>query len=168
MMSRREQEQKFLRIVADHHDLVAKVCYISSGPDAPFEDLYQEVLANVWEGLPGFRGESKVSTWLYRTAINTCLTWHRRNSRHSRNRISLESMVAEPAAGPDNAEFLSELRELHRLISRLEPLEKAIITMWLDEKSYDEISEVTGLTCNNIAVKMHRIKNKLSQMANGS
>lgn len=155
-----------MQIVSDYHDLVAKVCYLYSDASAPYEDLYQEVLANVWLGLENFRGEAKISTWLYRTAINTCLTWHRRTDRHARNRLSLEDLVAEPEAAPDNSEFLEQLRRLHDLISRLDPLEKAIITMWLDEKSYEEIALVTGLSRNNLAVRMHRIKDKLSKMAN--
>lgn len=154
-----------MRITATHHDLVAKVCYLYSGPGAPFDDLYQEVLANIWVGLDSFRGEASLSTWLYRTAINTCITWHRRNGRHTANRISLEEMVAEPAAGPDAPAFVEELRQLHTLISRLDPVEKAIITMWLDECPYEDISAVTGITRNNVAVRVHRIKDKLSRMA---
>lgn len=160
------REQRFTQIISDHHDLLAKVCYLYSGPDTPFDDLYQEVLANIWEGMDSFRGDAKLSTWLYRAAINTCITWYRRNSRHSANRISLEQMVAEPAAPPESSAFVGQLRALHAMISRLLPLEKAIITMWLDEKPYDEIAAVTGLSRNNVAVKVHRIKDKLSKMAN--
>lgn len=163
-MVKKAQEQEFLRIVADHHDLLAKVCFLYSDAGAPFEDLYQEVLANVWQGMSSFRGDAKISTWLYRTAINTCLTWHRRNRRHE-GAMRLEDLVSEPVAGPDTAEFLDNLRQLHALISRLEPLEKAIITMWLDEKPYEEISEVTGLGKNALAVRLHRIKAKLAKMA---
>ncbi len=166
MDTKKAREERFLRITADHHDLVAKVCYLYSGPGAPFEDLYQEVLANIWTGLDSFRGQASLSTWLYRTAINTCLTWHRRNSRHNARRLSLEDMVGEPADGsPDTAAFAEDLRQLHSLISRLDPVEKAIVTMWLDECPYEEISAVTGITRNNVAVRMHRIKEKLSRMA---
>lgn len=163
-MADKNLERQFLNIVAEYHDLLAKVCFMYSDAQSPFDDLYQEVLANLWQGLPMFRGDAKVSTWLYRTAINTCLSWHRRNRRHSGG-LRLEDLVGEPAAGPDNAAFLEELRELHALISRLEPLEKAIITMWLDEKPYEEMSEVTGLSKNTLAVRLHRIKTKLSKMA---
>lgn len=165
MDSKKAREERFIRITTDHHDLVAKVCYLYSGPGAPFDDLYQEVLANIWTGLDSFRGEASLSTWLYRTAINTCLTWHRRNSRHSSNRLSLEDMVVEPQAGPDSSAFVEELQQLHNLISRLDPVEKAIITMWLDECQYEDIAEVTGITRNNVAVRVHRIKEKLTRMA---
>lgn len=161
----KDRQQQFLDIIAAHGELVAKVCYLYSGPGAPFEDLRQEVLANIWEGMDSFRGEARMSTWLYRTAINTCLTWHRRNSRHNGGRISLEELISEPVDNDSSATFAQELRLLHSMIARLEPLEKALITMWLDERPYEEIAEVTGLTRNNIAVKIHRIKDKLARMA---
>ncbi|MDE6464023.1 MAG: sigma-70 family RNA polymerase sigma factor [Muribaculaceae bacterium] len=158
-----EREERFLEITDSHKQLVAKVCYLYSSPDAPFEDLYQEVLANIWEGMDSFRGEAKMSTWIYRTAINACLTWHRRNDRHSRDRIALEDLVAEPA-GTDST-LVEDIRALHALISRLDPLEKALITLWLDEKPYEEIAAIAGISRANVAVRIHRIKDKLSKMA---
>lgn len=101
----------------------------------------------------------------YRTAINTCLTWHRRNGRHSRSTVPLEEMFAEPADDGSLAVKLEELRILQGLISKLLPLEKAMITLWLDERSYDEIAAITGLSRANVAVKLHRVKDKLAKMA---
>ncbi|MDE6134954.1 MAG: sigma-70 family RNA polymerase sigma factor [Muribaculaceae bacterium] len=166
MTDKTEKETSFLELVDHYKEVVAKVCYMYAGPQAGFDDLYQEVLINIWQGMDSFRGDSKISTWIYRTAINTCITWHRRTARHSRCSTSLEDLVAEPAdTSDDTRTYLEEYRELHRLISRLGPLDKALITLWLEEKPYDEIAQITGISQGNVAVRIHRIKDKLSRMA---
>ena len=165
-----DKEHRFLNLIDSHKNIVAKVCYLYSSGAAHFDDLYQEVLINLWQGMDSFRGDSKPSTWIYRTAINTCITFHRRNDRYSSRAdksgvVSLDDIICEP---PDNScpnTDIDEIKELYRLISRLGALEKAIVTLWLDEKSYDEIALITGLSRSNVAVKIHRIKEKLSQMA---
>lgn len=166
MVSTREKEKEFLAVTDLYKEVIAKVCYLYSNPWASFDDLYQEVLINLWQGLDSFRGESKLSTWIYRTAINTCITWHRRNSRYTpRNTDRLDDMILEPADCSDTAAAMEEYRELYRLISRLGAVDKTLITLWLDEKSYEEIAEITGMSQANVAVRLHRAKEKLSKMA---
>lgn len=161
-----DKEQRFLAVTNEYKEVIAKVCLLYSSSSAPFEDLYQEVLLNLWQGLDSFRGEAKVSTWIYRTAINTCITWHRRASRHNpRYTEDIEKMIFEPADTSDGAAMIEQCRELYSLISRLGPLDKALITLWLDEKPYDEIARITGISGSNVAVRLHRIKDKLAKMA---
>ncbi len=161
-----EKEKEFLAITDRYREVVAKVCYLYSSATASFDDLYQEVLINLWQGMESFRGEAKMSTWIYRTAINTCITWHRRNGRHGGSTtIKLEDIVFDPADTASSAAMLEEYRELYRLISLLSPLDKALITLWLDEKPYDEIARIMGISASNVAVRIHRIKDKLSRMA---
>ena len=161
-----DKETQFVAVTDQYKEVIAKVCYMYASSAAPFDDLYQEVLINLWQGIDGFRGESKISTWIYRTAINTCITWHRRNDRHSgRNTLRLDELLAEPADSPSGRELLEEYRELYRLINKLGPIDKALITLWLDEKTYDEIALIMGLSKGNVAVKMHRAKEKLSKLA---
>lgn len=164
-MTATEREQLFLCVSDEHKALIAKVCYLYSSAAASFDDLYQEVLINLWNGIDGYRGDARVSTWLYRLAINTCISWHRRYDRHDSG-MSLDDLASEPA---DDGKAIADddIRYLHTLISRLDPLEKAIITLWLDEKPYDEIAIITGLSKANVAVKLHRIKEKLSHFAHG-
>lgn len=153
-----ELEQRFLQIVADNRQLICKVCYMYATDTDHFNDLYQEVVANMWQGLPTFRGEASISTWIYRMAINTCVTFYRRNRRNDNRNVSLESVMELPGEETSRAE---RLREMYRLIATLEPMEKALILMWLDERSYDEISQVTGLSRNNVASRLRRIRLKL-------
>ncbi len=144
--------------------VIAKVCYLFAGPGAGFDDLYQETLLNLWVGMDSFRGDAAVSTWIYRMAINTCITWHRRNDRHSRSSVSAEEAFGLSDPDGDAAqqtERLEELRMLHELIAGLNPIDKAIITLWLDERPYDEIAAVTGISKSSVAVKIHRIKARL-------
>ena len=159
-----DKETRFVAVTASYKEVIAKVCYIYVSPYASFDDLYQEVLINIWQGLDSFRGEAKLSTWIYRTAINTCITWHRRNQKYASS-TSLENLVAEPIVDSSGSQKIEQWQLLQQLISHLGPIEKAIITMWLDERSYDEIASVTGLSSGNIAVRIHRIKQKLSEMA---
>lgn len=166
MKRQSDKEQRFLAVTDSCKEIIAKVCLLYASPSAPFEDLYQEVLVSLWLGLDSFRGEAKMSTWIYRTALNTCITWHRTSGRHNPgNTLSLDSLIVEPADGQEAAAMKEELAELNRLVARLGPIDKALITLWLDEKPYDEISHIMGLSEANIAVRIHRIKEKLSRFA---
>ena len=155
-----EKEKRFMAIVDDNRRMIYKVCYMYADDDEHFKDLYQEVLANLWQGLDSFRGDARMSTWLYRTAINTCVTYFRRNAKHDNGKVGLETLADTPG---DDRDHQSELRQMYRLIGGLDRMEKAIILMWLDEKSYDEIAGVTGLPRNTVATRLHRIKQKLKE-----
>lgn len=159
-MRQSEKEARFLEVVNGNRQLLCKVCYMYASDRDHFQDLYQEVLANIWVGLDSFRGESAVSTWLYRTAINTCVTFFRRHNTHASSMTSLDFAADLEADDGSRAE---QLREMYRLISGLDKLDKAIILMWLDGRSYDEIAEVTGFRRNNVATRLHRIKQRLAE-----
>lgn len=167
MFGRRKHrnEEQFLAILEQYRDIVAKVCYIYASDSTPFDDLYQEVLINIWQGMESYRGEAKMSTWIYRTAINTCISSYRRNLRHSAAHVDrLSDLKLDIEAGMDSNR-LEEYHKLQSLISKLNPVDKAIISLWLDEKSYTEISAIIGISSSNVAVKLHRIKEKLTTMA---
>ncbi|MDE5566925.1 MAG: sigma-70 family RNA polymerase sigma factor [Muribaculaceae bacterium] len=160
MQNNNDKERQFIEMLDQYKSVIAKVCCIYVSPNADFDDLYQETVINLWNGFDKFRGEAKISTWIYRAAINTCITWIRRNKKHSNN----ETLDTEMPLIAEESSKLIDYRRLKTLISRLSPLEKAIVTLWLDEKSYDEIATITGLSHSNVAVKLHRIKEKMSKM----
>jgi RNA polymerase sigma-70 factor (ECF subfamily) len=160
-----DKEQLFLALLRQYDALVRKVCFMYSNRENPFEDLYQETMANLWRGYDSFRGEANISTWIYRTTVNTCITWMRRTSRYAANTTLNEA--AAVVAG-DDTEKQANLREMYQIISCLDKLEKAIVMMWLDEKSYDEIAEVTGLSRANVATRLHRIKQKIKNQSSAN
>lgn len=154
------KESRFMAIVNDNRRMLCRVCCMYADSDEHFKELYQEVLANLWQGLDSFRGDSRLSTWLYRTAINTCVTYFRHNGKHDRGRVGLDSLADTMS---DDGERLAELRQMYRLIAGLDRVDKALILMWLDEKSYDEIAGITGLPRNTVATRLHRIKLRLKE-----
>lgn len=158
MSSQLQREQRFADILQANRQLIYKVCYMYATDAENLKDLYQEVLANIWNGIDSFRSESKLSTWIYRVAINTCVAFFRKHSREC-HASSLDGIV--DVADPDDGTRLANLREMYRLINRLGRIDKAIVLLWLDEHSYDEISSIVGLTKNNVASRLHRARQKL-------
>ncbi|MDE5785638.1 MAG: sigma-70 family RNA polymerase sigma factor [Duncaniella sp.] len=143
--------------------MVLKVCYMYANDEIHLKDLYQEVLANLWQGMDSYTGAAKLSSWIYRVAINTCVSYFRRYDRHSSLLSPIDTM---PEIASDDTSKTDELRTMYRLIYSLGKLDKAIILLWLDEYSYDDIAEMTGLSRNNVAVRLRRIKLKLIDKAN--
>jgi len=162
MFNKQNRQQQFLDLADKYKEVIAKVCSVYASETAPFADLYQEVMINIWTGLDSFRGDAKASTWVYRIALNTCITWHRRNKRHSLG-VSIEAGFDIPDR---SAESASDIAELYSLISKLDQFDKALITLWLDEKSYEEISAILGISKTNVATRLHRVKSRLSALAN--
>lgn len=156
-----QQETDFLGIVEHHRGVITRVCYMYASDRDHFNDLYQETLANLWQGVGKFRGDSNIATWIYRVTINTCITYYRSNRRHNETE-SLDSLydIAEEVSTRT-----SDIKEMYKMISRLRKLDRAIILLWLDEKSYDEIAEITGLSRNNVASRLRRIKEHLAKEA---
>ena len=161
MERKSEKEQQFSSIIEDNRQLIYKVCYMYASDDDHFNDLYQEVLINIWQGLGGFRGGAQVSTWVYRISLNTCVTHYRKYHKYNET-VLIDGLKVVDA---DDGTHQQQLKELYRLINRLDRFEKAIILLWLDEKPYDEIAEITGLSRNNVASRLRRIKMKLQQFS---
>lgn len=139
--------------------LIYKVCYMYAEDSEHLKDLYQEVVANLWQGYSGFKGNSKISTWIYRVALNTCVSYIRRRSRQG-NFVSLED--ASSGIIDESHERAMCLKMMYEMISTLGRIDKAVIMLWLDEYSYDEISQMTGISRNNVASRIHRIKQRFA------
>lgn len=159
MTPSKEKNTRFTNLLREHNGLIYKVCYIYAEDSDHLNDLYQEVTANLWTGFDSFSGKSQISTWIYRVAINTCVSYIRRNARHSKSTALDENAFSVVDPGIERAE---QLRQMYEMISLLGRLDKAIIMLWLDEYSYDEIASLTGLSRNNIATRIHRIKQRLA------
>lgn len=153
-------EEEFVAVIREYERVIYKVCYLYTTPHATLSDLYQEAVLNLWRAFPKFRHECKVSTWIYRIALNTCISFIRRE----KNIPEIVTLTQEADRTEEDDETQAMLRQMYSLINRLGQLEKSIILLYLEEKSYEEISEITGLTVTNVATKLSRIKEKLRKM----
>ena len=154
-------ERDFASLIKQHSRIIKKVSYFYATDKLPFDDLRQEIYVNIWLGLKQFRGDSKISTWIYRVAVNSALM-ALRSSKSNIETVSVDFGLLDLSSENDDAQK-ENLQVLHSLINRLEDMEKAIILLWLDEYSYDEIADTLGLKRNTVAVKIHRIKDNLSK-----
>ena len=128
-------------------------------PQGMVEDYYQEVLCNLWQNFEQFDGRSKRSTWIYRVALYTCISFVRRKQPAS---ISLSFDLSNE----EDTALKEQVEELRAVINRLGHIDRALIMLWLDGYTYEEMAEVTGLSESNVAVKLMRAKNKIKEMFN--
>lgn len=158
-------EAYFIELTEQYGQLVNRICLSYADSSADFDDLRQDVWINVWKSLDGFREDSSIDTWIYRVTLNTCVSCLRKRKR-SVLTSPIDGIFPEPAEDEASDYMRERIRVLHGLISRLSPLDKAIMTMHLDDRSNAEIAEVTGLTKGNVATRLSRIKSRLSTELN--
>lgn len=161
-MDKTDMENTFIEMVRANERIIYKVCSFYVSSEFPMGDLYQEVVCNLWAGYPKFRNESSISTWMYRIALNTCITGMRKEIRRPKGlpMSMLQDVIPEP-------DTLSEqIKEMYYYIHQLKTMERAIVLLYLEEKSYQEIADITGLTVSNVATKLKRSKEKLRKMSN--
>lgn len=157
-----EKRSLFEQCIERYSTLINKVCYMYAPDIDNFNDLRQEVLINVWQGIDGFENRAKLSTWIYRVSLNTCITYTNKERKHS----SHDDLTDNIYSFDDSQEHLRQLKEMYQLIDRLNRLDKALILLWLDEVPYDEIGTIMGISRNNVASRLRRAKEKLTNMAN--
>ncbi|MCM1318971.1 MAG: sigma-70 family RNA polymerase sigma factor [Muribaculaceae bacterium] len=149
-------EREFNALVSKENATISKICFSYANSVAEFDDLRQDALINIWRGIQSFRGEASHRTWIYRVTVNSCISTLRRQSRHKHE--SLEELYG--LIYSDNTDK-EAIEQMYRAISTLGIQEKAIIMMWLDELTYEEIAAAMGLNRNTIATKIRRIKDKI-------
>ena len=123
-------------------------------------DLFQETLINMWKGIDKFREESKISTWIYRVALNTCLLQERKKAKE----VEKVPLTMDVNLFEDDDEQTLQVRLLHQRIGRLGLVDRALVMLWLEGMSYDEIGSVMGISAQNVGVKLFRIKEQLKKM----
>ena len=155
----RTLQHQFEQIVSSHDAMLRRICLGYAHTSQDLEDLYQDVLINIWRGLSSFRSDSSVRTWVYRIALNTCVSTLRIKSRQPQS-ASLDEVIT---VADQSQERKEAVKDVYECIATLNPIDKAIMMMWLDEYSYDEIAETMGLKRNNVATRLHRAKEKLKE-----
>jgi RNA polymerase sigma-70 factor (ECF subfamily) len=154
-------DKDFIDILNNYRGLFYKVCNVYCSDPEDKKDLFQEIVIQIWKSLGSFRHESSLSTWMYRIALNTAIT-HLKKEKRSLSTVPLTGLEIPDLSEGENKEEM--LTALFQAIEHLDKIDKSIMLLYLDEKSYDEISEITGLSKSNVGVKLNRIKTKLSNL----
>lgn len=152
-------EQQFNDLVRQNKSTIYSVCYMFSDNRDEVADLFQETLVNLWKGFQSFRGESAVSTWIYRVAMNTCISADRKKHRH----VESLSMDLDLFAATKDRDT-QQVQQLYKRIHNLSVVDRAIVMLWLENLSYEEIGQIVGISAQNVSVKLVRIKEQLKKM----
>ncbi|MCI6472820.1 MAG: RNA polymerase sigma factor [Bacteroidales bacterium] len=153
-------EQQFSQLVRENKSTIYTVCYMFSNNQDEVADLFQEVLIKLWKGYSTFESRSDIKTWIYRVALNTCISIDRKNKRRAKHQLSMDiNLFADKDAKTEQVSML------HRRINQLQPLDRAIVLLWLENISYDEIGAIVGITAKNVSVRLFRIRQQLKNMS---
>jgi len=153
------KEAEFTRIIKDNEGVIFKITTIYTDSSEDQKDLYQEIVYQLWKAYDSFRGDAKISTWMYRVALNTAITRLKKEKRKG-NRVGIDQVVLKQTDNYDTT-FEEKLKVLYNHIRMLNDLEKGLILLLLEGKKYEEIALITGLTASNVGTRISRIKQKL-------
>ena len=155
------KEKTFSQLIREHKSTIYTVCYMFSQDADEVNDLFQEVLVNLWKGFENFEHRSDVRTWIYRVALNTCISLDRKRRRSKSTKLTMDINLFE-----DRDEDTRQVDMLHKRISRLQPFDRAIVLLWLEDMPYEEIGQIVGITAKNVSVRLFRIREQLKRMSN--
>ena len=153
-------ETAFLTLMAEHQGIIHKICRLYRDSREDREDLFQEITFQLWKSFPSFKGNSLISTWLYRIALNTAIASYRKE----KPTIDYVETLPEFAVVHQYEELILRQERLLTAMKQLSESEKAIIALYLDDLSYLQIAEILGISENNVGVKINRIKTKIQQL----
>jgi len=167
-----DREKVFKQLIIENHDKIYRICSYHSGSRDDCNDLYQQVLINIWQALRTFRGDSKISTWIYRIALNTAIDHTRAESRHLQNRrkFEIENVSYYQNQSEDRWQKIQEEKMLETLkseIIQLSIIDKLIMSLVMEDVSSKEIADIVGISEGNVRVKVHRIKENLKLTIGG-
>nr|WP_294869994.1 sigma-70 family RNA polymerase sigma factor [uncultured Pedobacter sp.] len=153
-------EQPFLVLIQEHQGIIHKICRLYRDSKEDREDLFQEITYQLWKSFPSFKGEAKVSTWMYRIALNTAIASFRKK------RLDVEYHQVLPDLPDDEVdeEYAIRQESLFATLKQLNESERAIVALYLDDLSYRQIAEIIGINENNVGVKLNRIKLKIQKL----
>jgi len=155
-------EAVFLALISEHQGIIHKVCRLYRDIREDREDLFQEITFQLWKSHQTFKNESKISTWIYRIALNTAIA----SFRKKKHAIEYSSFLPDLADEQPDEELAIRQERLFNALKRLNDADKAIITLYLEDLSYQQIAEITGISENNVGVKLNRIKIKIKNFLN--
>ena len=152
-------EAEFARIIRENKGTIYTVCYMFSKDKEEVDDLFQEALIKLWQGLSSFKGDSDLKTWIYKVTLNSCISIDRKKKSRKTQPL-MEGIDLFDKNDADN----KQTDMLHARIQRLQPFDRAIVLLWLENMSYQEIAQIVGIDVKNVSVRLYRIKEQLKQM----
>ena len=158
----KEKENEFTDIVKRYKNTIFTVCYLFSKDQDEVNDLFQETLINLWRGFDTFKGQCDVKTWIWRVSLNTCLTAERKKKRS----VETVPLSMDINLFTDTDDDTRQIQQLYSRINKLGVVDRAIILLWLENMSYEEIGQIIGISTKNVSVKLVRIKEQLKKMSN--
>lgn len=154
-------ENIFLTALEENQQRLLRVCSVYARDEDDKKDLFQEALINIWQSMPSFEARSSISTWMFRVTLNVCMRLQMKQAKRSEQFRKIDIAIENMAEQSGNHDEIDRVTKLRSCIQKLNDADKAVTTLFLEDLSYKEISEITGLTENNVAVKIKRIKAKL-------
>lgn len=154
-------EVEFTTAIKENEGIIYKIARIYSNTLEDQKDLYQEIVYQLWKSFPKFQGNSKISTWMYRVALNTSITFLKKEKRIE-HKVPIDSVLYQKIEQVDTL-MDERITILYAQIQKLNVIEKGIILLYLEGKNYNEIASITGFTSSNIGTRLNRIKNKLKE-----
>lgn len=151
-----DKEQQFTELIRKTKNTIYTVCYMFSKNEDEVNDLFQETLINIWKGFYSFQKQSDVRTWVYRIALNTCISADRKKKRRKTIPLTMDVNLFE-----DSDADSRQVQMLRQRISKLQPFDRAIVLLWLENMSYEEFGQVVGISTKNVSVRLYRIKEQL-------
>jgi RNA polymerase sigma-70 factor (ECF subfamily) len=161
----KDLEHKFISEFQENQNIIHKVCRIYTNNQEAHNDLFQEITIQLWKAYPKFRGDSKISTWMYRIGLNTAITLYRKSKRTIKTQDFDTVLHRIQSTSYDDTEE-EQLKLMYKAIHQLSDIDKALIFLYLEEKNYREIAETIGISEVNARVKMNRIKTRLRTILN--
>lgn len=159
-------KEEFILLITDNQGIIFKVCNMYCNSREDKEDLFQDIVLQLWRAYGTFKGDSKVSTWVYRIALNNAITWFRKETK--REKFSGLNENAFEVAATDNKEENEQVLQMYGAIRNLPELERAITMLYMDDYSYKDIAELMGLSESNIGFILNKIRTKLKTLVNNA
>jgi RNA polymerase sigma factor (sigma-70 family) len=159
-MDEQKQQHFFQEIIEQHKGILFKVARVYCPNENDREDLIQEMMIQIWQSIPKYNDQFKLSTWLYRISLNVAISFYRKNTSRANRFTVLNEQVTEILT-EDKSESEQQLKLLEQFIYELKEIDKALMMLYLEDKSHNEIAEILGISVSNVGTKIGRIKDKL-------
>ena len=157
------EKDQFISVIKENQNLIYKICYSYCSNSENRKDLQQEILLQLWNSFSKFDGRAKLSTWIYRIALNTAISYYRNDSKHRDKKINIDTSIISFSSFEYVPEQDENITLLYQFIENLNELDKALILLYLDDNKYKDIAEILGISETNVATKISRIKKVLKE-----